>query len=135
MANRDKLYMGIDVGSVSLNIAIIDEQVRLRASVYERTKGQPVPVLLDTLSKLASDFPLVSCVMTLIPALLNQGIALPRLSLTNLEPTTKSAIPSVIGLITLGISAGSCWPSASKVTRISASISLARLNRDWMAAP
>jgi len=29
VAERDKLYMGIDVGSVSLNIAIIDEQVNL----------------------------------------------------------------------------------------------------------
>lgn len=29
MAERDKLYMGIDIGSVSLNIAIIDEQVNL----------------------------------------------------------------------------------------------------------
>jgi len=63
MANRDKLYMGIDIGSVSLNIAIIDEEVRLLASVYERTKGQPVPVLLDALNRLASDFPRVSGVV------------------------------------------------------------------------
>ena len=57
MADRDKLYMGIDVGSVSLNIAIIDEQVRLLASVYERTKGQPVPVLLEAFNRLAGNFP------------------------------------------------------------------------------
>jgi len=63
MADRDKLYMGIDVGSVSLNIAIIDEQVRLCASVYERTKGQPVPVLLEALNRLAGDFPWVSGVL------------------------------------------------------------------------
>ncbi len=63
MADRDKLYMGIDVGSVSLNIAIIDEQVRLLASVYERTKGQPVPVLLDAFNRLVGDFPGVSGVL------------------------------------------------------------------------
>jgi len=63
MADRVKLYMGIDIGSVSLNIAIIDEQVHLLASVYERTKGQPVPVLLDALNKLAGDFPWVNGVI------------------------------------------------------------------------
>ena len=63
MADRDKLYMGIDIGSVSLNIAIIDEKVHLLASVYERTKGQPVPVLLDALNRLAGDFPRVSGVL------------------------------------------------------------------------
>jgi len=63
MADRVKLYMGIDIGSVSLNIAIIDEEVRLLASVYERTKGQPVPVLLDALNRLAGDFPRVSGVV------------------------------------------------------------------------
>ncbi|MCX5994663.1 MAG: acyl-CoA dehydratase activase, partial [Chloroflexi bacterium] len=63
MADRVKLYMGIDIGSVSLNIAIIDEQVHLLASVYERTKGQPVPVLLDAFSRLVGGFPRVSGVV------------------------------------------------------------------------
>ena len=63
MADRDKLYMGIDIGSVSLNIAIIDEKVSLLASMYERTKGQPVPVLLEALNRLAGDFPRVSGVL------------------------------------------------------------------------
>ncbi|TET16216.1 MAG: CoA activase [Dehalococcoidia bacterium] len=57
MAERDKLYMGIDVGSVSLNIAIIDEQVNLLDSIYQRTKGQPIPALLDAFNSLATDFP------------------------------------------------------------------------------
>src|SRR4030042_4681837 len=63
MKTPDKLYMGIDIGSVSLNIAIIDEQIRLLASVYERTKGQPVPVLLDAFNNLAGDFPKMSGVL------------------------------------------------------------------------
>ncbi len=63
MVDQGKLYMGIDIGSVSLNIAIIDEQVRLHASVYERTQGQPVPVLLDAFSRLAGDFPRVEGVI------------------------------------------------------------------------
>ncbi|MBM3156185.1 MAG: CoA activase [Chloroflexi bacterium] len=63
MKTPGKIYMGIDIGSVSLNIAIIDEQVRLLASVYERTKGQPVPVLLDAFNNLASQFPKINGVL------------------------------------------------------------------------
>ncbi len=57
MAERDKLYMGIDIGSVSLNIAIIDEQINLLNSIYQRTKGQPIPALLDAFNSLTKDFP------------------------------------------------------------------------------
>ncbi|HEY49099.1 MAG TPA: CoA activase [Dehalococcoidia bacterium] len=63
MSEQDKLYMGIDVGSVSLNIAIIDEQVNLLASIYQRTKGQPIPALLNAFNSLAKDFPLLSGVV------------------------------------------------------------------------
>jgi predicted CoA-substrate-specific enzyme activase len=63
MDNKGKLYMGIDVGSVSLNIAIIDEQFRLLESVYERTKGQPIPTLLAAFKRLVEDFPTVSGVV------------------------------------------------------------------------
>jgi len=41
--------MGIDIGSVSLNIAVIDKELQLLESVYERTRGQPIPVLIDVL--------------------------------------------------------------------------------------
>ena len=56
--------MGIDVGSVSLNIAIIDEQVNLLHSIYERTKGQPIPALLDAFNSLIKDFPKLEGVIT-----------------------------------------------------------------------
>ena len=49
MTSQSKIFMGIDVGSVSLNIAVIDEKLRLLESVYERTRGQPIPVLIDVL--------------------------------------------------------------------------------------
>jgi len=55
--------MGIDIGSVSLNVAIIDEQLRLLKSIYRRTSGQPIPVLIDVLEGLKDDFPLLSGVV------------------------------------------------------------------------
>ncbi|MFC1927674.1 acyl-CoA dehydratase activase [Chloroflexota bacterium] len=49
--------MGIDIGSVSLNIAVIDEKLRLLESVYERTRGQPIPVLINVFERLEKHFP------------------------------------------------------------------------------
>ena len=63
MVHTEKHYMGIDIGSVSLNIAIIDENVRLLSSVYERTRGQPVPVLLEAFNRLLSDFKTINGVV------------------------------------------------------------------------
>jgi len=57
MTGQSNTFMGIDVGSVSLNIVIIDEQFHLLQSVYERTRGQPIPVLIDALESLERDFP------------------------------------------------------------------------------
>jgi predicted CoA-substrate-specific enzyme activase len=57
MTSQSKTFMGIDIGSVSLDIAVIDEKLRLLESVYERTKGQPIPVLIDVLERLGKDFP------------------------------------------------------------------------------
>ena len=63
MTTPDKIYMGIDIGSVSLNIAVIDEQVNLIESVYQRTMGQPIPALLDAFARLARTFPRVDGVV------------------------------------------------------------------------
>jgi len=57
MTSQSKTFMGIDIGSISLNIAVIDEKFRLLKSVYERTKGQPIPVLIDVFNSLEKDFP------------------------------------------------------------------------------
>ena len=57
MTSQVKTFMGIDLGSVSLNIAVVDEQLRLLESVYERTRGQPIQVLIDVLEGLERRFP------------------------------------------------------------------------------
>jgi predicted CoA-substrate-specific enzyme activase len=57
MTGQSKTFMGIDIGSVSLNIAVIDERLRLLESVYERTRGQPLPVLIEVLEGLGKRFP------------------------------------------------------------------------------
>ena len=57
MTSQSKAFMGIDIGSVSLNIALIDEKLRLLEGVYERTRGQPLPVLIEVLGSLEGRFP------------------------------------------------------------------------------
>jgi predicted CoA-substrate-specific enzyme activase len=57
MTGQSRIFMGIDIGSVSLNIAVIDERLRLLESVYERTRGQPIPVLIDALRGVERHFP------------------------------------------------------------------------------
>ncbi|MBW2019547.1 MAG: hypothetical protein JRI58_07055 [Deltaproteobacteria bacterium] len=51
-----KLYMGIDLGSVSLNIVIINEAADMRAAIYRRTNGRPLIILRDCLEALGRDF-------------------------------------------------------------------------------
>ncbi len=57
MTSHNKTFMGIDIGSVSLNIAVIDKEFHLLKSVYKRTRGQPIPVLIDVLEGLEKGFP------------------------------------------------------------------------------
>jgi predicted CoA-substrate-specific enzyme activase len=57
MTRQTKTFMGIDIGSVSLNIAVIDERLGILESIYERTRGQPLLVLIDVLESLEKRFP------------------------------------------------------------------------------
>jgi len=57
MTGQGKTFMGIDIGSVSLNVAVIDERLGILESVYERTRGQPIPVLIHVFEGLAKRFP------------------------------------------------------------------------------
>ncbi len=57
MTGESKTFMGIDIGSVSLNIAVIDEKLRLLESVYERTRGQPIRALIAVFEDLQRRFP------------------------------------------------------------------------------
>ncbi len=60
-----KLYMGIDLGSVSLNLVVIDEEAIIRASHYSRTKGRPLAALQTALDELGREFdPLEAIVAT-----------------------------------------------------------------------
>lgn len=40
-------YLGLDVGSVSTNFALVDEQGRVRAGIYLPTRGRPLEVLKE----------------------------------------------------------------------------------------
>jgi predicted CoA-substrate-specific enzyme activase len=51
-----KLYMGIDLGSVSLNIVIIDAEAQIKTAIYRRTEGRPLPILLGSLEELGVEF-------------------------------------------------------------------------------
>lgn len=45
-------YMGIDVGSVSTNVVVIDEANEVLASLYIRTRGQPIKAVQDGLKQI-----------------------------------------------------------------------------------
>jgi predicted CoA-substrate-specific enzyme activase len=47
--------MGIDLGSVSLNIVAIDEARDIKAAIYRRTDGRPLVILRDCLQELGKD--------------------------------------------------------------------------------
>lgn len=47
------LYLGIDVGSVSTNIVVADSEGNLTESLYLRTSGQPIKVLVEGLRQMA----------------------------------------------------------------------------------
>jgi predicted CoA-substrate-specific enzyme activase len=48
--------MGIDLGSVSLNVVLIDEAANIKASMYKRTEGRPLSLLLDSFEELSTAF-------------------------------------------------------------------------------
>ncbi|WDV46650.1 acyl-CoA dehydratase activase [Clostridiaceae bacterium M8S5] len=50
----EKLYLGVDVGSVSTNIVLIDENKNVIDKYYLRTKGKPINVLQEGM-KLVED--------------------------------------------------------------------------------
>ncbi|MBW1675931.1 MAG: hypothetical protein JRJ79_04865 [Deltaproteobacteria bacterium] len=51
-----KFYMGIDLGSVSLNMVVIDEARDIKAAIYRRIDGRPLIILCDCLEELGKDF-------------------------------------------------------------------------------
>jgi predicted CoA-substrate-specific enzyme activase len=45
-------YLGIDVGSVSTNLVILDEHADVVASIYRRTQGQPIKAVQNGMKEL-----------------------------------------------------------------------------------
>lgn len=52
----EKVYLGVDVGSVSTNIVGIDERESVIFSKYLRNDGQPLEVIRDGLGKIETEF-------------------------------------------------------------------------------
>jgi predicted CoA-substrate-specific enzyme activase len=52
-----KGYLGIDVGSVSTNLIVIDEQDEVLASLYLRTQGQPIRVIQEGMKDISGLVP------------------------------------------------------------------------------
>jgi predicted CoA-substrate-specific enzyme activase len=53
MAEKAKLYLGMDVGSVSTNLALVDQNGKVVYSSYLRTRGQPIKAIKEGLKLLA----------------------------------------------------------------------------------
>jgi len=51
-----EVFLGIDIGSVSTNFALIDGEGNLIREIYVRTQGRPVQVVTDGLRELREDF-------------------------------------------------------------------------------
>jgi len=52
-----KAYLGIDVGSVSINIVVLSEAGEILTGLYLRTKGRPIEVIQDGLKKALESIP------------------------------------------------------------------------------
>ncbi len=53
--NRIPAYLGIDVGSVSTNLALIDEEGRVIRDVYLRTRARPIEVVAEGLGMIEAE--------------------------------------------------------------------------------
>jgi predicted CoA-substrate-specific enzyme activase len=54
---QKNLFLGIDIGSVSIKVVLLDERAVVHAESYTRIKGDPLAALSDELSRLASKVP------------------------------------------------------------------------------
>ncbi|MFP4107000.1 MAG: BadF/BadG/BcrA/BcrD ATPase family protein, partial [Phycisphaerae bacterium] len=53
---RVNAFLGIDIGSVSTNLVLLDEEGRLIDEIYVRTKGRPIEVVSDALKQIEADW-------------------------------------------------------------------------------
>ena len=52
-----KVYLGIDVGSVTTKLAVLDEQDNLLDSIYLRTQGKPISMVQEGLQSIHQNLP------------------------------------------------------------------------------
>ena len=53
---REKVYIGIDVGSVSTNLVLVNQNQEVIDKLYLRTRGNPIKVLQDGISMLKDKY-------------------------------------------------------------------------------
>ena len=56
LEDRREVFLGIDVGSVSTNFALVDGEGNLLKEIYVRTQGRPVQVVTEGLRDLWEEF-------------------------------------------------------------------------------
>ncbi|MFH2005486.1 MAG: acyl-CoA dehydratase activase [bacterium] len=55
--SSNRAFMGVDVGSVSTNVVLLDEEQRLLLGIYLPTRGRPVAVLAEAMAQIEERFP------------------------------------------------------------------------------
>jgi len=55
--NTKKAFLGVDVGSVSINVVAIDQGNNLLGKIYVRTEGKPIQILKKAMMEMASVLP------------------------------------------------------------------------------
>ncbi|HKZ46197.1 MAG TPA: 2-hydroxyglutaryl-CoA dehydratase, partial [Thermodesulfobacteriota bacterium] len=58
MNSNGFVFIGIDIGSVSVNTVVVDENRNILEDHYTRTKGQPMETTLAVLSDVLTRFPM-----------------------------------------------------------------------------
>jgi predicted CoA-substrate-specific enzyme activase len=53
---RIDAYLGVDIGSVSTNVVVIDADGRMVAEIYTRTMGRPIEVVTDALRQIETEW-------------------------------------------------------------------------------
>ena len=56
MMRTEGLYLGIDVGSVSINLVIIDERGKVLKKIYIRTEGKPITILKAAINDICKEY-------------------------------------------------------------------------------
>nr|MCU0408923.1 hypothetical protein [Bacteroidales bacterium] len=55
--NPDQVYLGFDIGSVSLNSVVMDREFKILGNYYDYLQGRPFTVLYDRLEAILREYP------------------------------------------------------------------------------